>query len=172
MDLDLDWIRPVLSGLAGGLVVYLMARAGRRPAPRVDGRKLLHFGLGFRVVAAVLVPVSLFVAYAALQARRSQWAIAACVATLSLLVAAFFAYQAFFVSFAYDEEHIYYRSPFAGTRIIPWSEVVEVGYSGLLRSHFIRTTAVRRIWCSHMLVGYEELGAFLQRKLTPEGGVK
>lgn len=162
--MELDTFRPILSGLIGGAVVYFLARAGKTPAPRVGSRRRLCYGFGFRVFAALLVPGSLFVAYAAAHARPSQLVIAAIIATAFLAAAPFFAYQAFFVSFEYDDQNIYYRSPLAGSHTIPWSEVLEVGYSGLLQAHYISTRQVRRIWCSNMLRGFSELGEFLSRK--------
>lgn len=162
--MELDTLRPILSGLVGGAAVYFLARAGRKPAPRIGDRRQLSFGLGFKVFAAVLVPGSLFVAYAAAHARPSQLVIAAVIATAFLAAAAFFAYQAFLVSFEYDDQNIYYRTPIAGPHVISWSEVVDVGYSGLLQAHYIRTAQVRRIWCSSMLRGFGELGEFLSKK--------
>lgn len=162
--MDLDDFRPLLSGLVGGLAVYFLARTGKKPATRNGSRRVLSYGLGFRVFAALLVPASLFVTYAAVRARSSQLLIAALVAAAFLAAAAFFAYQAFFVSFEYDDLNIYYRSPVAGSHTIPWSELVEVGYSGLLQAHYISTRRVRRIWCSNMLRGFSELGEFLSKK--------
>ncbi len=162
--MELDTFRPILSGLVGGAVVYFLARAGRKPAPRIGNRRQLTFGLGFKVFAAALVPGSLFVTYAAAHARPSQLVIAAVIAIAFLAAATFFAYQAFLVSFEYDDHNIYYRTPIAGPHIIPWSEVVEIGYSGLLQAHFIRTAQIRRIWCSSMLRGFSELGDFLSKK--------
>ncbi|NRF69503.1 hypothetical protein HLB44_21095 [Aquincola sp. S2] len=162
--MDFDSLRPVFSGLVGCLAVYLLARAGRKPTPRKDNVRVLTYGIGFRVFAAILVPGSLFIAYAAAHARPSQAALAGCIAAAFVAGAVFFAYQAFFVSFAYDEHNVYYRTPLAGSKVIPWSEVEELAYSGLLQSHYLRTRQVRRIWCSNMLRGYDELGEFLSRK--------
>jgi hypothetical protein len=74
------------------------------------------------------------------------------------------------VSFAYDEQHIYYRSPLAGSHTIPWCDVKEVGYSGLAQAHYLRTRQVRRIWCSNMLRGFDELGEFMSRKADELAG--
>ncbi len=81
-----------------------------------------------------------------------------------LAAAVFFVYQVFFVRLAYDDESIYCRSPLSGSHRIPWTDVLKVGYSGLMQSHYLRTEKVPRIWCSNMLQGYEELGAFLSQK--------
>ena len=162
--MDLDWLRPVASGVVGGLVVWLLARAGRKPAPRNANVRELTYGSGFRVFTIALVPGSLFVAYAAAHARNSQLLLASCVAAVFLAAAVFFVYQVFFVRLAYDDESVYYRSPLSGSHRIPWTDVLEVGYSGLMQSHYLRTEKVPRIWCSNMLQGYEELGAFLSQK--------
>lgn len=162
--MDLDTLRPIVSGLIAGVVVYLLARAGRKPAPRIGSVRVLRYGTGVRVFAGVLVPFAAFVAYAAAHARPSQATLAACIAAAFVAAAVFCAYHAFFVSFSYDEHNIYYRSPIAGSKIIPWTEVREVGYSRLAQAHYLCTSQVRRIWCSNMLVGFEELGEFLDEK--------
>jgi hypothetical protein len=155
---------PIVSGLVATGIVYMLSRAGRRPAKRDGTRRVLSYGIGFKLFAVLLVPGSLFVAYAASHARPSQVGIAFCVAAGFVAAALFSTYQAFFVHSEYDEANIYYRSPLAGSHRIPWSEVREVGYSAFAQSHYIRTERVRRIWCSTMLVGYEELGEFLSKK--------
>jgi len=162
--MDLNSLHPIFSGLLGVVAVYFLARTGTKPATRKGNRRILNYGIGFKLFAALLVPGSLFVAYAAVHARPSQLVLAGLIAIVFLVAAAFFAYQAFFVSFGYDEKNIYYSSPLAGAHVIPWSDVQEVGYSGLLQAHFISTMQVRRIWCSNMLRGFEELGEFLTKK--------
>ena len=162
--MDSDTLRALASGLMGALVVVLLSRAGRRPAARQGGLRVLRYGLGFRIFAAVLLPFSLFVAYGASQARPSQALLAAAIAAAFLSAGVFFAYQVFAVSLAYDEQNVYYRSPFMGTLMIPWSEVQEVRYSGFMQSYYLRTRPVRRIWCSSMQEGYDELGEHLSRK--------
>ncbi len=162
--MEFDAVRPILSGLVGAAAVYLFARGGRKPAHRVGERRKLTYGIGFKVFAALLVPGALFVAYAAAHARPSQLLIAGVIAAAFVIAAPFFAYQAFFVSFEYDDQNIYYRSPLAGSHTIPWSDVLEVGYSGLLQAHYLSTKQVCRIWCSSMLRGYSELGDFLLKR--------
>lgn len=163
---------PVLSGIVATGVVYLLSSAGRRPAKQVGSRRQLTYTNSFRIAAALFIPGSMFVAYAASQARPSQLLLASAIATVMAAAAAFLAYQAFFVRLEYDQTSIYYQSPLAGVHEILWSDVQKVGYSGLMQCHYIQTTQVRRIWCSNMLVGYEELGEFLNQRLGPpsDGG--
>lgn len=162
--MDLDIFRHLLSGLIGSLILYLLARAGQKPAARQGDLRVLSYGTAFRVMAALLMPGSLFLAYAVALEGQSQDILAG-IATATFLFASFYlAYQAFLVSFAYDEQNIYYRSPLAGYNVIPWAEVEEVAYSDIFQSHYIRTRQVGRIWCTNMLHGYEELGEFLAKK--------
>lgn len=161
----LESFAPVVIVLLVTAVVYLLTRAAKKPAIRKGNRRTFSLGIGFKVFAVLLVPASLFVAYAASRAHPSQVVIAFIVASGFLASAIFSIYQAFFVLFEYDDQNIYYRSPLAGSHVIPWSEVLEVGYSGLLQAYFLRTNQVRRIWCSSMHRGFDELGEFLSRKL-------
>jgi len=168
--MDFDTFRPILSGLIGALVVYFLARSRHKPAKTVGTKKFLVYGIGFKIFSAILIPGSLFVAYAASQARSSQVILAACIAAAFLVSAIFFAYQAFFVSLAYDNDNIYYKTPIGGSYVIPWTDVLEVGYSSFMQSHYIRTIQVQRIWCSYMLCGYEEFGEFLAKKADEHYG--
>jgi hypothetical protein len=44
--------------------------------------------------------------------------------------------------------------------------VLEYSYSALLQAHFLRTPSVPRIWCSNLLVGYEELDRLIATRLA------
>ena len=168
--MDFDFLRPIISGLIGGFVVFLLARAGRKAAPRSRDARVLSYGPGFQIVVVVLVAGAALMTYAAAYARPSQAVLAAGVAGLFVALTAFLAYQAFFVFFAYDDRYIYYRSPLAGSHTIPWSDV-EVGFSRPMQSFYLRTPQVGRIWCSNMLRGYEELGEFLSQKIEQAYGM-
>jgi hypothetical protein len=161
----MDLMRPVVSGLVATVVVLFLMRSGTKRAQRFGDRRILTYSTGFRLFAVVFVPISVFVAYAATQARPSQQIMALCVATGFLLGTAYLVYQAFMVRFSYDNDKIYYSSPIAGTHEIPWSDVREVGYSHFLQCDYIVTAQVPRIWCSNLLQGHEELGEFIGQKL-------
>jgi hypothetical protein len=160
-EMSFNFLNPLLSGLVGAAVVGLLMLAGRRPAKRKGEVRAMSYSIGFRLFAGLLIPGAAFVAYAAAQARPSQQPLAALIAGLFVIAALFFGYQAFLVSFAYDDHNVYYRSPLAGSKTIAWSDIDGVGYSGLLQTHYLRTRSGLRIWCSSMLRGFEELGAFL-----------
>lgn len=167
----LDWIRPVVSGLIGAGVVWIMVALTKSSGRRVGERRYLEYSRGFKVLALLLVPISVFIAYAAAHAGRGQKALAFLIAVASVVGATFSVYQAFFVKFSYDDDFIYYKTPLAGERRARWAELNDVGYSGLLQSDYIVVKGIGRIWCSNMLNGYAELGEFLEKKtreLFPE----
>src|SRR5262245_29512722 len=168
--MSLDFLSAIISGLVGGLVVFLLVRGGRKPAPRSGDARVLSYGPGFQIVVAALTAGAALMTYAATWAHPSQAVLAAVIAGLFVALTASLAYQAFFVFFAYDDRHIYYRSPLAGSHTISWSDV-EVGFSRPLQSFYLRTPQVGRIWCSNMLRGYGELGEFLSRKIEQAYGM-
>jgi hypothetical protein len=166
MDFDSlrPWLRMLVSGLVTVIVVYSLVRVGKQPAIRKGNLRLLSYGLGFRIVAMVSMPGACFVLYAAMHARSGQLIFALIMATAFAAIAVFLAYQTFFVSLAYDDENIYYWSILVGRQIVPWEQVENILYSPIAQSYYLRTKNVRRIWCSNMLRGYEELGEFLDKK--------
>ncbi len=103
--------------------------------------------------------------YAVSQSYKGQEIPAFLVATGFVLGTILLNYQVFWVKFSYDDEFVYYKSPLAGIKKEPWSNLVEVGYSKLLQADFIVIDGIGKIWCSNMLNGYGELGEFLEKKV-------
>jgi len=144
----MEWWRPIISGLVGALVVALLFRLAR-PGARVEGdRKVLEYGLGFKLLAVLVVPVSAFVAYAAAHARPSQVLAATLVALFFVLASGYLLYEVFFVKLMYDQRFIYHSTPLRGRRTVPWESVTEVGYSSLRQAHYLATRAQGTIWLS------------------------
>lgn len=171
MDEIFNWIRPILSGLAGGLFVWAMVAFTKDECKRDGSTRHLRYGIPFKIFAALLIPFAAFVVYAVSQSYKGQEIPAFLVAAGFVAGAAFFPYQAFLVKFSYDDEFVYYQSPLSGSKKVPWSNLVDIGYSKLLQTDFIVVDGIGRIWCSNMLNGYGELGAFLEKKfqeLYPE----
>ncbi len=171
MEEFLQTIRPVFSGLLGALSVYLIIKFTKNSA-KADGElKLMEYGLPFKIFTIILIPFSIFVVYAASHARESQIIIATIVASGFVLGALFSAYHVFFVKFSYDNDFVYYQSPFSKSKKAKWSALVDVGYSNLLQADYIVIEGIGRIWCPTVMNGYTELGIFLERKsqaLFPE----
>ena len=152
--------------LCGALVVGLL-RHGQRPARRQGQRRILDYSRALRFTTLGYTACTAFVVYAAWHAHPRQHLVAALVAGGFVLFALFWLYQVFFVHIAYDNNYIYYHSPLAGEHAIPWDDLLDIGFSRAIGSHYLVTSSVRRIWCFPMLQGYAELGEFLANRFPP-----
>lgn len=164
MEEIFETIRPIISGLLGAICVYFIVGFTTESAKTSNGRKILEYGLPVKILITILISFSIFVVYAASQARESQIVIASIIAGCFLLGAIFFGYQVFLVKFSYDSNFVYYKSPFCGSKKVPCSSLLYIGYSTLLQADYIVIDGIGKIWCSKMLNGYTELGEFLEQK--------
>ena len=164
MEEIFNWLRPLASGLIGGLVVYFIIRYTKSTANVENGLKTVSYSLPFKIFSAALIPFTTFVIYAVSQSYKGQEVSAVLVAFGFVAASIFFPYQAFLVSFKYDDQNIYYKSPLSGYRVVPWSNLTKVGYSWLVQADYIVVKGIGRIWCSNMLNGYLELMNYINNK--------
>jgi hypothetical protein len=164
MEEIFNWLRPLISGLIGGLAVYLIIRYTKLTAEVEGELKIVSYSKPFKLFSAALVPFTLFIIYVVSQSYKGQEFAAGLVASGFIAASIFFPYQAFFVSFKYDDLNIYYKSPLCGYRVVPWSNLTKVGYSWLVQADYIVVEGIGRIWCSNMLNGYHELMNFINIK--------
>lgn len=157
-------IRPIISGLVGALFVLVLILFTKDKSRREGNTRHLHYGKPFKIFSLLLIPTSVFIVYAVSQSYKGQEIAAFLVATGFVLCSIFLPYQAFFVSFSYDDEFVYYKSPWIGFKKVPWSNLKKKGYSIFLQSDFILVDGIGRIWLSNMLDGYTELCEFLEKK--------
>jgi len=164
MEETFNWIRPILSGLAGGLAVYFMVRYTKTSGEVEGGIRIVSYSKPFKIFSAALIPFTIFIVYAMSQSYEGQEVAAILVASSFVAASIFFPYQAFLVSFQYDDENIYYESPLCSKRVVPWSNLSRVGYSWLVQADYIVIQGIGRIWCSNMLNGHVELMEFVNGK--------
>lgn len=164
MEEIFNWLRPLASGLIGGLAVYFIIRYTKSTANVENGLKTVSYSLPFKIFSAALIPLTIFIIYIVSQSYKGQEVSAALVAFGFVAASIFLPYQAFFVSFKYDDQNIYYKSPLSGCRVVPWSNLTKVGYSWLVQADYIVVKGIGRIWCSNMLNGYLELMKFINNK--------
>ena len=98
MEEIFETIRPIISGLLGAICVYFIVGFTTESAKTSNGRKILEYGLPVKILTTILIFFSIFVVYAASQARESQIVIASIIAGCFLLGAIFFGYQVFLLS--------------------------------------------------------------------------
>ncbi len=164
MEEILNWARPLISGLIGGLAVYFIVRY-TKPSAEVEGEvRTVTYSMPFKIFSAALIPLTVFILYAMSQSYEGQEMAAGLVGGGFLAASIFFPYQAFLVSFKYDNEYIYYRSPLCGNRTVQWNNLSKVGYSWLVQADYIIVEGIGKIWCSNMLNGYAELTEFVNAK--------
>lgn len=164
MEEIINMLTPIVSGLAGGLFVYFLIRYANSMAAVDAEVKIISYSKPFKIFSALLIPFTVFILYAMSQSYKGQELEAGLVAAGFIAASMFFPYQAFFVSFKYDDKNIYYKSPLLGARTVPWSNLTKVGYSWLVQSDYIVVKGIGRIWCSNMLNGYSELMDFIKNK--------
>lgn len=164
MEEIFNWIRPVISGLIGGLAVYFIIRYTKLTADVEGDIRNVAYSKPFKIFSAALIPFTVFVFYTMSKSYEGQELAAGLVGAGFLAASIFFPYQAFMVSFKYDDEYIYYKSPLCGSRTVEWSNLTKVGYSWLVQADYIVVKGIGRIWCSNMLNGYAELMEFVNAK--------
>ena len=159
-ETGISW-SPIYSGLIGGLVVAAMVFMTKNKSKIEGAVHHLEFGLLFKGFSIAMIPFSAFVLFVMTQSYEGQEIAASLVGLGFVAGAIFFPYQAFFVKFSYDDDHIYFKNPIAGDNKASWNDVEKVGYSWSLQADYLIVKGIGRIWCSNMLNGYEELMEFI-----------
>ncbi|MES0808086.1 hypothetical protein ABLO27_01295 [Roseibium sp. SCPC15] len=158
------WAMAIASGLAGGAVVFGLSVAAKSRAPRRGRICLLTYSTPVRLLALAMIPLTLFVVYAMMNASPGQMVMALLVACGFVAGTVFLVYQVFFVRFGYDRNFVYFDSPFCRNKCVAWENLENVGYSLLVQAHYIEVAGIGRIWCSSFLNGHDEFGQFLESK--------
>ncbi len=165
----IGWLQPVfnilVSGLGGAFFVWLLVAGTKEKAVGKGKMRYLSYGRGFKAFALLLIPFAAFVVWLMMINVRGQEFMAFLVASGFVAGAIFFAYQAFWVKFSYDDSFVYYKSPLAGDNKVSWSCLSDIGYDWFLQTDYIVVDGIGKIYCSNMMNGIDELGAFLDRKM-------
>jgi hypothetical protein len=113
----------VIGGAVASLLVAWLATRAVSTARFRNGRYVVEYDLGAKIVAWFFLGVGLFIAHAAARASQDQRVIAAFVGGTMLLccVLLFVHFQRYRVEF--DEDRIYTFSPWRKRRVIPWDAV-------------------------------------------------
>lgn len=161
----LDWLRPVISGLIGALVIWLLVWLTPKESLHEGSVRHMPYGLPGKVLTIFFIPLTAFILYAALHASDDQKILALLLAAFFIAGTIFSLYHVFFTHLSYDDDYLYYQSPLAGNKKVPWTNLRDVGYSRILQSDFLVLDGIGRIWCSDMRRGTEELAEFLEWKI-------
>jgi hypothetical protein len=153
----MESLRPLLSGLVGAVVAgLLMAWVARgREKEALVGK--VHYGRRVKVLSLVMLAIGTFIAYAAFHASPNQRVIAFFVATPLFSGSVWFVLEAFFVTATVSATHLTHRSPWRGTRRVPWSNVAGYEFSSLSSSHVLTTKGHGKVRLSTYMSGVDQV---------------
>jgi hypothetical protein len=157
---DIDSIRPVLSGLAGGVVALLLQRFARRAKPQATGDgTLLRYPKGLLVLGVVAFAVFFaFTVYNALGKNVvNSYAVAVSVPLVLATAAGWLAIECAGVSIVLGRDSLRCTSPWRPSREIPWRDVVKASYSRTNDWYVLRTRNQGTVRVSGMLSGSDVL---------------
>jgi hypothetical protein len=153
----LDTIRPIISGLAGGIVVWLLYKyVINREITQGAGLGVVQYGTGMKLTMLALFLVIGFIDYAALHAREDQRHIAYSLAFLFTASLIYVAIEVFFVTIAFDDDALKLASPWRATRKILWRNLEDYRWSNAAQWHVFYTQNDGKIRVSPYMIGTNE----------------
>jgi hypothetical protein len=160
--MDIDALRPLLSGLLGALVVgVLVARMRRSKAVEHDGVLILRYPRALGYFGFVLGVI--FGAFAVRNARYgssvSSYAVALLVPLVLALVGVYIAAEVFLSRVIVSNESVLVSSPL-GTRTALWPDIVRIEFVPTSGWYVLYTSEGNRLRVSSLLPG---ISRFLER---------
>lgn len=170
-------LKVLVLGLVAALVYWLLSLP---PPPKTKKRwyqaRIRHencirhmpYCLLSKIFATLQVPMVMFIVYGAAHALKDGKILSTFFVLVLLITGTLFSlYQVFFTRLSYDDDYLYYQSPLAGNKKVPWCNLRDVRCANLRSPEvkIIVIDGIGRIWCSSMRNGYEELIEFLEWKM-------
>jgi hypothetical protein len=161
---DIDSIRPVLSGLAGAAATLLLQQLARRAKPPTVGDGImLRYSKGLRILGSAAFMI--FFAFTIFNAMGgnavNSYAVAVTVPLVLAAAAGWLAIESAGVSFLLRKESLRCTSPWRPAREIPWRDVVHASFSPANNWYVLRTRNHGTVRVSGMLDGSDVLQEFL-----------
>ncbi len=166
--MPIDWLRPLIAGIVAALVVGMLTRSISSHARERDGWRIVGYGRGYRLLAALFVPFCVFVTFAALQAREDQRALAAIVTTAFWAATVILFVEVYFTEIRYNTAEVRVKSVFKRERIVAWDDISGLGHAPRRQSYFLETRNGQTIWVSPLFDGTESLLREAVRQLQDE----
>ncbi len=162
--MELDNIRPIVSGLAGGIAVWVMyTYLINRDAIQKGDACVVQYGRGLKITVALLFLVIAFIDYAALHAREDQQHIAYSLAFVFTASLMYLAIEVAFIKITFDSDVIKLVSPWRKAREIPWKSIEDYRWAHLTQWHVFYTKSHEKIRISPYLNG---ANAFLDKAFS------
>jgi hypothetical protein len=148
-------LRPILAGLVGAVIAALLLRWALRTRGAGSGEAQVRYGGRMRALSVLMLAIAIGIVYAALHASASQRMMAFLVAAPLLAGSVWFVLEAFVVKATVSATHLTHRSPWRGTRTIPWSTVTGYEFSPEMSCHVLRTSGHGKVRLSSYMSGVE-----------------
>ena len=153
----MEKISPVLTGLLGGFVAFLLLAWAARGKSSSDSPESLRFSSRMRVIAVGLLAIALFIGYAALHASPNQRVLAYAIGAVSVIWATWFILDVFLFEARITADYLELRSPWRAKRTIPWSAIVDYDYSSTNSWHILITDGYGKVRLSEYLIGVDRV---------------
>ena len=150
-------LRPLLSGLIGAVIAGLLLRWVSRESGKALPSGTVRYGGRMRATSLFLLAIGSFIAYAAAHASPSQRWIAFLVAAPLFAGSVWFVMEAFLVSAKVTKENLEHRSPWRGTRTIPWSRITGYSYSHAMGWHVLEAEGYGAVRLSVYMSGVDQV---------------
>ena len=160
----MEEFRPIISGIIGGTIATLAIAWAANDAKTAIARDTAAYGWRMRFMAIGISCVCLFLVYVAVKAAKGQELASVILGAVSLLIAVAFPLEAFITRFAVLDNGLLARTPWRGTRLIPWDAIGQCNYRPALEVHEIKTHGYGRIFLSKQLSGISELLATINHR--------
>jgi hypothetical protein len=157
--MDIDSIRPLLSGLAGALIVGWLARRASQSRPAVHGNNLvLRYPKSWAYVGMIMGGV--FLAFAVRNAiygsAVNSYAVALSVPLILGLLGFYLAAEALFSQVTLTTDRVRVSSPWR-THETTWQDITRISYNAAAGAYVLHTKAGGRLRVSRMLTGIDAL---------------
>ncbi len=159
----MEGIRPIISGLIGGAIaVAVFAWAAKDHESNPSG--VAVYGWRMRATVLGMLCISLFIGYAALHASRDQrllaWSLSGSFLAFSIVAVL----DAFITRFRILDAGLHVRTPWRGTRIIPWDAFGTYSYRKTIEAHEFQTAGFGKVYLSKQLAGGSEVIKAVKRR--------
>jgi hypothetical protein len=145
-----------------------LANTTRDEARAQDGRRVVSYNGGIKALAVLSSVLAGGTPFIMLDGGVGIPIVAYGISGGLSLVAGGLIYGALLTRLEFDEYNIYFSSPLYRDRQISWVSVIGGGYSTPLKSYWIMTEDIGRIWVSPMQHGWVEILQFAGAKLEEQ----
>jgi hypothetical protein len=162
----MEEFRPIISGIIGGTIATIAVAWAANDSKKPITKGTAIYGWRMRLMAIAISCLCLFISYAAFHASKDQRVIAWSLAGACLVIAAVSLLEVFITKFVAQKDGLQIRTPWRGTRTIPWQVIGQCSYRPILEVHEIKTNGFGKLYLSNQLAGTPGLLSIIKQRGT------